>query len=59
VSRYPDFSTPLLSVNLTDSIYNASDWTFDLPANKVIYWRVKANGANPSAWSGWSFTTVP
>lgn len=58
VSRHADFSTPLLSVNITDSIYNASEWTFKLPANKVIYWRVKATGDNPSAWTGGRFITV-
>jgi len=57
VSKYPDFSTPLLSVAISDSIYHDYDWTADLPAGKLIYWRVKAMGANPSAWTAATFTT--
>jgi len=56
ISRYPDFSSIMKSVTSTPSTYAM---TSDLPLNTLLYWRVKAKGANgPSLWSTvWSFTT--
>ncbi|MEW6239330.1 MAG: glycoside hydrolase domain-containing protein [Chloroflexota bacterium] len=57
VSRYANFSSVLKTVTYTTSAYTM---TADLPANTVLYWRVRANGANgPSLWSPqvWSFVT--
>ncbi len=55
VSSYATFSSTLVSTTAAVSAYTP---TADLPANRLLYWRVKANGANPSAWSAvGSFTT--
>lgn len=57
VSRYANFSSVLKTVNSTTSAYT---FITDLPANTVLYWRVRANGTNgPSLWSPqvWSFMT--
>jgi hypothetical protein len=57
VSRYANFSSVLKTVTSTTSAYTM---TADLPANTVLYWRVRANGANgPSLWSPqvWSLVT--
>jgi hypothetical protein len=57
ISRYVNFSSILKSVNVVSSNYTM---TSDLPANTILYWRVRANGTNgPSLWSPqiWSFVT--
>lgn len=57
VSKYPDFSSVLKTVTSTTSAYT---FTNDLPANTMLYWRVRANGTNgPSLWSPqvWSIVT--
>ena len=53
-SIYPSFSSPFLFTSVKDSEYTP---TVDFPRNKVIYWRVRALGDNPSAWSTNQFTT--
>ena len=55
-SSVPDFSTLIKFAKVGPSTYTV---TSDLPANRVVYWRVRARGANgPSLWSStWSFTT--
>jgi hypothetical protein len=52
VSIYANFSYPLINVTVKDTRYTP---TKNLPANKKLYWRVRANGANPSAWTKSSF----
>jgi hypothetical protein len=56
VSQYANMSSPLVSKTVYDSQYIH---TSDLPTNKSLYWRVRAQGPNgPSAWSlVWSFNT--
>jgi parallel beta-helix repeat protein len=49
VSLNSSFSSYVLNVNVTSSLYTP---TVNLSANKLFYWRVRANGSNgPSAWS--------
>jgi predicted phage tail protein len=49
VSLNSSFTSPVLNLNVTDSTYTP---VVNLAANKLFYWRVKANGPNgPSAWS--------
>jgi hypothetical protein len=49
ISKEPDFSPLILNKTVTSSTYVP---TTNLPANTLLYWRVKANGTNgPSAWS--------
>jgi len=57
ISTSPSFSSLLFSVNTTASTYTR---VTDLPANKDLYWRVRANAVNgPSAWSdGYHFKTA-
>ncbi|MFZ5902164.1 MAG: M4 family metallopeptidase [Chloroflexota bacterium] len=56
ISREPDFSPLILNKTVTSSTYVP---TTNLPANTLLYWRVKANGTNgPSAWSE-VFTFTP
>jgi len=57
VSTTPAFTTLNVNVAVTASAYTIP---VDLPKNKVMYWRVRSNGANgPSAWSGVrSFTSA-
>jgi hypothetical protein len=52
------FTTFIINVSPSASTYTM---TVDLPLNKVLDWRVRANGPNgPSAWSPvWSFLVVP
>jgi hypothetical protein len=52
------FLTFVVNVNPVGSAYTM---TVDLPLNKVLDWRVRANGPNgPSVWSPvWSFLVVP
>lgn len=56
VSRYENMSSPLVSEIVSGLNYRP---TINLPANKTLYWRVRALGANgPSRWSvKWSFLT--
>ncbi len=55
VSLSPVFGSTVLKVTVTNPTYQP---TKDLPAGKTLYWRVMANGANPSAWSaGGQFVT--
>jgi Zn-dependent metalloprotease len=56
VSKEPDFSPLVLNKTVTVSTYLP---TVNLPANTLLYWRVKANGTNgPSDWSQ-VFTFTP
>ena len=56
VSTGQDFSKLLLNPSPTASIYTPGS---DLPRNQTVYWRVKANGTNPSTWSKvFSFTSA-
>ncbi len=52
MSIYSNFASPFLSVALTSSEYTLKT---DLPRNYTIYWRVRAQGTNISAWSSSSF----
>jgi Zn-dependent metalloprotease len=56
ISKKADLSDPIRSVSVVNSEYLP---TSDLPANMVLYWRVRATGPNgPSLWSvKRSFTT--
>jgi Zn-dependent metalloprotease len=54
ISTFSDFSSPLVNVTINTTSYLPSA---NLPPGTVIYWRVKANGTNPSLWSTSSFTT--
>lgn len=57
ISTLPTFSSLLASVTVAPSTYTPPT---DLPPNKTLYWRVRANAVNgPSAWSEtWSFVTA-
>ena len=55
-SIYSNLSYPLFSVTTSGTSYQH---TSNLPAAKTIYWRVKANGANPSSWSSIKKFTTP
>jgi parallel beta-helix repeat protein/VCBS repeat-containing protein len=56
VSRSNTFSTTILSKTVSGTNYTPASY---LPANLILYWRVKANGVNPSGWSEvWSFTSA-
>jgi hypothetical protein len=49
VSLNSSFTSPVLNLNVTTSTYTPA---VNLAANKLFYWRVRANGPNgPSAWS--------
>jgi hypothetical protein len=56
VSANPNLSSPLLNLVIYSPNYTV---TKDLPAGKLLYWHVQANGPNgPSLWSdAWNFTT--
>jgi hypothetical protein len=54
VSSFADFSSPLVSVTIPDTSYVPA---VNLPAASLIYWRVMANGKNPSLWTSSSFNT--
>jgi hypothetical protein len=41
-------------INITQTATSYSSTT-DLPVGVKLYWRVRANGANPSAWTSSSF----
>jgi hypothetical protein len=51
-SVHADFSAPVISVAVTASTYQPAA---DLPRGVVIYWRVRAQGTNMSAWRASSF----
>jgi hypothetical protein len=56
VSTSQAFSNLVINTSPKVSIYTPGS---DLPGNQVLYWRVKANGTNPSAWSLiFSFTSA-
>ena len=55
VSTHSDFSSPLVNLAVTASTYLP---TADLPPNTLIYWRVRTQGTNISAWSSSSFTSL-
>jgi bacillolysin len=49
ISKNANLSSPIRSVSVTTSDYVSKT---DLPANTVLYWRVRATGPNgPSLWS--------
>jgi hypothetical protein len=49
VSTYSNFSSPLINLKVTGSSYTS---TKILSKGKLLYWKVRANGANgPSPWS--------
>jgi Zn-dependent metalloprotease len=54
ISTFSNFSSPLVDLTGNSTAYTP---TVDLPANVPIYWRVRANGANTSAWTSASFTS--
>jgi hypothetical protein len=55
VSTNASFSTLLLNTTTPNSFYTM---TKNLPAGKVLYWRVRVNGDNgPSAWTTTQYTT--
>jgi hypothetical protein len=54
VSLYPDFSSKVITLAVTESQYQPQN---DLPRNKVLYWRVRTHGTAISAWSNSSFTS--
>ena len=57
ISLDPQFGTFLVNKPVNESTFTP---TTNLPKNKVIYWRVRANGPNgPSNWSKFQFTTPP
>jgi hypothetical protein len=57
VSTGSGFGTLLVNATTGNLFYQPVN---NLPANKVIYWRVRANGGlGNSAWSTFSFTTGP
>ncbi|HMD89948.1 MAG TPA: hypothetical protein VKF38_12370, partial [Anaerolineaceae bacterium] len=57
VSPNSNLSSPVLNVTVSTSPYTS---TVDLPAGKLLYWQVRANGPNgPSLWSTSSSFTTP
>jgi hypothetical protein len=59
VSKNNTFTSLVVTKTVVLSTYTP---TINLPANILLYWRVKANGLNgPSLWSSppWSFTVTP
>jgi Leucine-rich repeat (LRR) protein len=56
LSLYPNFSSLLTSATPSGVSYTPK---INLPKNKVIYWRVRANGINgPTAWKDGSFRSA-
>jgi hypothetical protein len=57
ISTSSAFSSLLINIKASGTSYLP---TIDLPLNKVLYWRVRAEGVNgPSLWSPvWSFTSA-
>ena len=58
ISKYSSLTKPFLSKKVTSSEYLPTN---NLPKNKTVYWRARANGDNgPSAWSQiWPVSTTP
>jgi large repetitive protein len=60
VSTGSEFGTLLVNATTGNLFYTPVN---NLPANRLLYWRVRANaptgGNGPSAWSTSSFTTDP
>ncbi|HMB21980.1 MAG TPA: hypothetical protein VKP08_04070, partial [Anaerolineales bacterium] len=57
ISTSSTFATTLVNATITPSTYTS---TVYLPSGNVVYWRVRANGANgPSAWSEVKSFTTP
>lgn len=56
VSKYANFQSSLISSTVKTNSYTA---TKSLAAGTTYYWRVRANGANPSAWSAGVMFHVP
>jgi hypothetical protein len=54
VSAYSNYSSPLLNVTVNGTRFTPNK---NLPVNKKLYWRVRANGTNPSAWTASTFTS--
>jgi hypothetical protein len=52
LSTLPDFTTPLINITQATNSYTP---TMDLPTGAMLYWRVRANGTNASAWTASSF----
>jgi Tol biopolymer transport system component/Leucine-rich repeat (LRR) protein len=56
ISIYSKFGETLINARITGASYTP---TKDLPKNKTIYWRVRANGPNgPSLWANSSFKSA-
>jgi hypothetical protein len=59
VSKNSTFTSLVVTKTVVPSTFTP---LANLPANVLLYWRVRANGLNgPSSWSAptWSFTVVP
>ncbi len=54
VSTHANFSSPVISVSVKNSYYQP---TVDLPWNKVLFWRVRAKGANLGNWGSSNFAS--
>jgi Zn-dependent metalloprotease len=55
ISGHDDMATPFINGKVIGNSYTPS---MDLPAARPLYWRMRADGVNPSAWSEvYSFTT--
>jgi hypothetical protein len=56
ISTYSNFSTLFLSAKPAETTYTPAK---NLPNNRTIYWRVRANGVNgPSLWTNGSFMSA-
>jgi hypothetical protein len=56
VSASPAFNSSLVNATVSSTAYTH---TSDLPRDQILYWRVRANGANQSNWSAvFSFTSA-
>jgi hypothetical protein len=53
VSTHEDFLTILINASTNKSTYTS---TTNLPRGVTVYWRVYANGTNPSSWAKSSFS---
>jgi hypothetical protein len=61
ISTTTTFFSLLVNANIAGGAASTYKPAVNLPANKVLYWRVRANGVNgPSAWSTTeTFVTPP